>query len=33
LLECPAPNVEVLETIDADAGFGVIVESVRRCPR
>jgi inosine-uridine nucleoside N-ribohydrolase len=33
LIERPAPNAEVLETIDADAGFAVIVDAVRRCPR
>jgi len=32
LLERPAPNAEVLDTIDADAGFAVIVDAVRRCP-
>jgi len=32
LLERPAPNATVLETIDADAGFAVIAEAVAACP-
>lgn len=32
LLERPAANVTMLETIDADAGFAAIVEAVSACP-
>jgi inosine-uridine nucleoside N-ribohydrolase len=32
LIDRPAANVTVLETIDADRGFSVIVDAVRACP-
>ena len=32
LLDKPVPNVTMLETIDADAGFAVISEAVTACP-
>lgn len=32
LVDRPAANATVLETIDADAGFAVICEAVRACP-
>jgi len=32
LLDKPAPNVTMLETIDAEAGFAVISEAVTACP-
>jgi hypothetical protein len=32
LIDRPSANVTVLETIDADRGFAVIVDAVRACP-